>query len=165
MKLTSDIKRRIVNAVLNDVPKVDYTEQIAKIVKDVAFSLLPEEVKALPPEVRDIFTWQGYFTAFPGLTLYLFTDKDDILFDILIEKLKVNIEYQNLHGRGLAQGETLQTLRSEITQCLRTCTTDKQLRDKFPEFAKYLPEETKTETENLPVVQVVEHLKAAGWKE
>jgi len=77
-------------------------------------------------------------------------------------KVKSDKECGDLLAAHSEQRERLRNLKAELRGAISACNTDKQFRDKFPGFAKYLPEETKTA--NLPTVPIIERLKAAGWK-
>ena len=47
MKLTNIIRDAFVRSVMNDVPTVDYSEQIREVVTKEAVAQLPEKVRAL----------------------------------------------------------------------------------------------------------------------
>jgi phosphoglycolate phosphatase-like HAD superfamily hydrolase len=54
-------------------------------------------------------------------------------------------------------------VKAKVATAIKSCTTLKQLLDRFPEFTKYYP--TKEEpTKNLPaVIDLAKDLKALGW--
>jgi hypothetical protein len=54
-------------------------------------------------------------------------------------------------------------VQAKVSTAIKSCTTLKQLLDRFPEFTKYYP--TKEEpTKNLPaVIDLAKDLKALGW--
>lgn len=162
MRLTAKSKAALVEAVMGDVPKTDYHAQIEQIIKREAFALLPTEIRNLPTDLIKSFVHRGYFSPFVGLSVRLFCDKDEALFGILREKLRVDNGYKELCDKAVSQRETLRKIKTEVKQAIESCSTDKQVRGRYPEFAKYLP--TVNETPNLPTVTIIEHLKAAGWK-
>ena len=163
MRLTTKSRAALVEAVMSDVPKVDYHAQIEPIIKREAFALLPTEVQNLPTDLIKSFVHRGYFSPFIGLSVYVFCDRDEVLFGILREKLRADNAYKELCDKAAAQRETLRKIKTEVKQAIGSCSTDKQVRERYPEFAKYLP--TVSDVPNLPTVQIIEHLKAAGWKE
>ena len=163
MRLTAKSRAALVEAVMSDVPKTDYHAQIERIIKREAFALLPTEIQNLPTDLIKSFVHRGYFSPFIGLSVYVFCDKDEVLFGILREKLRADNVYKELCDKAVAQRETLRKIKTEVKQAIESCSTDKQIRERYPEFAKYLP--TVSDVPNLPTVPIIEHLKAAGWKE
>ena len=162
MRLTTKSKDALVEAVMSDIPKTDYHAQIEQIIKREAFALLPTEIQNLPTDLLNSFARRGYFSAFVGLSVCLFCDEHEILFGILREKLRADNVYKELCDKAVAQRDNLRKIKTEVRQAIESCSTDNQVRERYPEFAKYLP--TVNETPNLPTVPIIEHLKAAGWK-
>lgn len=163
MRLTTKNRAALVEAVMSDIPKVDYYSDIERVTQTEAFSLLPTEVRNLPADLIKSFVHRGYFSPFIGLSMRVFCDNDEVIFDILREKLRADNVYKELCDKAVSQRETLRKIKTEVKQAIESCSTDKQVRERYPEFAKYLP--TVNETPNLPTVPIIEHLKAAGWKE
>lgn len=163
MRLTKSLVIALVNSIIQDVPKKDYAAEYEKRVRQIAFEILPTEIQNLPKELFDRFI--DKFHHWPGVdgmsSFYL--RGDSLTQRILRDKLSLDKECEDLLDAHSEQRERLRELKVELKGAISACNTDKQFRDKFPEFAKYLPEETKTA--NLPTVPIVEHLKAAGWKE
>ena len=163
MRLTAKSRAALIEAIMSDVPKTDYHEQIEQIIKREAFALLPMEIQNLPTDLINAFVSRQYFMAFIGLSVWLFCDKDEVIFDILREKLQADNVYKELCDKAVSQRETLRKIKTEVKQAIESCSTYKQVRERYPEFAKYLP--TVSDVPNPPTVPVIEHLKAAGWKE
>lgn len=163
MRLTAKSRAALIEAIMSDVPKTDYHAQIEQIIKREAFALLPTEIQNLPTDLINAFVSRQYFTAFIGLSVWLFCDKDEVIFDILREKLRADNGYKELCDKAVSQRETLRKIKTEVRQAIESCSTDKQVRERYPEFAKYLPMVNRVL--NLPTVPIIEHLKAAGWKE
>ena len=162
MRLTAKSRAALIEAIMSDVPKTDYHEQIEQIIKREAFALLPMEIQNLPTDLINAFVSRQYFMAFIGLSVWLFCDKDEVIFDILREKLQADNVYKELCDKAVSQRETLRKIKTEVKQAIESCSTDKQARERYPEFAKYLP--TISDIPNLPTVPIIEHLKTAGWK-
>lgn len=163
MRLTTKSRAALVEAIMSDVPKVDYYSDLERIIRTEAFALLPTEVQNLPADLIKSFVHRGYFSPFTGLSVYVFCDKDEVIFGILREKLRADNVYKELCDKAVAQRGTLRKIKTEVKQAIESCSTDKQVRERYPEFAKYLP--TVSDVPNLPTVPIIEHLKAAGWKE
>ena len=166
-RLTNSQKDTLVRKIFEDVPNVDYLPELETIVKDTAFGLLPPEIRALPNDVFNAFI---EFTPFTGPHYHRISKASSMLlpygrgtmFPLLVENLKRNTRYCELTDLAEAQDNMLADLRREIKSAVYSCTTEKQLVERYPEFAKYLPKVA--ETVNLPTVPIVEHLKAAGWE-
>ena len=163
MRLTAKSRAALVEAIMSDVPKVDYHSDLERIIRTEAFALLPTEVQNLPTDLINAFVSRQYFTAFIGLSMYVFCDEHEVLFGILREKLRADNVYKELCNKAVAQRETLRKIKTEVKQAIESCNTDKQVWERYPEFAKYLPTVNET-TPNPPTVPIIEHLKAAGWK-
>lgn len=163
MRLTKSLIDLLVSKIIQDVPKTAYATAYEERVKALAFGLLPKEIRNLPNEILNSFVEKfHYWPGEDGISSF-YLKGDSVVEKTLRQKVKEDGLCTELRGKHVAQREKLRALKAELNAAFTACTTDKQFRDKFPEFAKYLPAET--ETKNLPVVQVVEHLKAAGWKE
>lgn len=163
MRLTISMKNSLVAAVFGDVPKVDYITEIEQIIRKTAFDVLPPEIQALPKDVFQAFiAFESYWEREIEQSFYLPTDNKEAAFEILRIRLKENSRFMELCRLHNTQKDSRYKIKIEIRQAINSCTTDKQLTDRYPEFAKYLP--TKNEISNLPTVPIVEHLRAAGWK-
>lgn len=164
MKLTVSMKNSLVASIFGDVPRVDYTAEIEQIIRKTAFGILPPEIRSLPKDTIDNFVVsEAYYRTEIAQSLYLPTGKERVTLKILNAQLKENSRFTELCALHNAQEEMLYGIRCEITKALNSCNTDKQLLARYPEFAKSLP--TQNEISNLPTVPIIEHLKAAGWKE
>ena len=159
MRLTIAMKEQLVALVMADVPAVDYRAPVESLVKSVALSLLPKEIQELPDDIRQRFV-KRIFYALPSVKS-ICVPGDDITFSALLAKLNEDAKFCNLLKLKKEQENKLSALREEVKQAIFSCNTEKQLLERYPEFAKYLP--TKNETTNLPTVPTIEHLKAAGW--
>ena len=161
MNLNKYDKEAFVNAVINDIPQVDYAEQIRKLTVDAAISHLPAVlVDAMKdPEVAEhIDKSYVYFGNMgmhvPGSNMYtaLNQDKD------FMEKMKP------LEDAREAQAAQIEAMRASIAGMINGCKTLKQAKERLPEFEKYLPAERDgTGVGNLPVANVVADLTKMGW--
>jgi len=166
-RLTNSQRDTLVRKILEDVPNVDYLPELETIVRDTAFGLLPPEIRALPKDVFnafvefDCFVGDHYHRIREASSMFLPSGKGS-LFPLLKAELGLHARYNELIALAEAQDNMLADLRREIKSAVYSCATEKQLTERYPEFAKYLPKVA--ETVNLPTVPIVEHLKAAGWK-
>lgn len=164
MKLTISMKNSLVAAIFGDVPKVYYAIEIEQIIRKTAFDVLSPEIRALPEDVfRAFVALESYWDPETEQCFCLPTDNRELTFKILRVRLKENPRFMELCALHNAQRDNRHGIEAEIRQAINSCNTDKQLLARYPEFAKYLP--TQKELSNLPTVPIIEHLKAAGWKE
>lgn len=156
MKLTKNLREAFVRAVMADVPKVDYREQLQKVVTDAAVALLPAPVatayKQFPEYIETRRVWAGAtYLSVPAA--------DEVVFPPEVEK-----EIARLEALNDAQEENRSALRTKLTAAANSVTTRKALADLLPEFEKYLPADDRTATLNLPAVaNVVADFVKAGW--
>lgn len=164
MRLTKSDKEAFVRAVMDDVPQVDYNEQVRSKLKAWGLESLPEEMRLLSKK------YPGYFESHyistpaycpsakvvcdPNWSCSGFQDREP-------EK------YAELAAIGVLEEEQQKTrdaLRRKITGLINECSTLKTAQQRLPEFVKYLPAERGvTGTVNLPVANVLAELTNLGW--
>ena len=149
MKLSQYTKEAIIRNIMNDVP-----EDKPKVTKEEVQTML---VNAMSPLVRKLYKTHPTALAnkyFSGYSWGMDFHADFIVGDADVEKLFAPFK---------AKTDARSALRVKVSQAIKSCTTAKQLADRYPEFAKYGP--TKDEpTKNLPaVIGLDTDLKALGW--
>lgn len=159
MKLTNIIRDAFVRSVMNDVPTVDYSEQIREVVTKEAVAQLPEKVRALynNSATKDYVAtfWHGGKLSnamIPGVNG--------------VFKLSANGQktIEAIEQKRAAQDAKNKELRSSVRAVAYSATTRKALADLLPEFAKYLPQDEAAAIKTLPVVaNVVSSFVKAGW--
>jgi hypothetical protein len=159
LRLTNYIRDAFVRAALDDVPRIDYDDQMEK-------KVLAHFVDQLPTKVR--FVWDD-----KALRPYVNTHYYHV------HSISLNVPGSEKHSRRLPQAleaelkelselDTQQTnrrneLKSKLRGVAYACTTRKALVDALPEFEKYLPPED-APTKNLPMLaNVVSDFVKAGW--
>lgn len=166
MRLTNDKRRAFVNAVIADVPKVDYKEQIRKLLLDAAVEMLPEPIRKIwdNPELRH-YLGSNYIYCFNVGVAYPRNIQCESDFPIgtihALDKLKVKAD---------EQVEKIEELKTKLTSLVNGCSTLKQLKLAVPELEKYMPADNQLSlshtNRSLPVVtNVIADLVKAGWKE
>lgn len=158
MKLTNTLRDAFVRAVMDDVPKTDYSELIRKEVQSDAVAQLPAKIAAIYKDkdlkgyIRTDNEWvDGQYVYVPTMGRYKQSETC---------KTKTK-EYEAAKNE---QDDKLSDLRSKIRGCAYACTTRKALAEMLPEFEKYLPEDEKAAIRTLPVVaNVVSDFVKAGW--
>jgi hypothetical protein len=144
MKMTMGMRDAIVGAIMLDIPRTDYTEQMRAVAMEWAISKMPPAVAAIyaktPEWIEKKHCWHSHREV-PSMSL-----------PALGEKAAV-------------QSARMGKLRHELTQTISAFSTVKKFTETFPELAKYAPAEAPP-TSNLPVPvsEVIRHLKGAGWK-
>jgi len=149
MKLNQYTKEAIILSIMNDVP-----ENKPKLTKDELQTML---LNAMSPAVRKIYHTHPKALVsryFSGYSWGMDFHADFIVGDADVEKLFAPFK---------AKTDARSAVKAKVSQAVKSCTTAKQLADRYPEFAKYGP--TKDEpTKNLPaVIGLDKDLKALGW--
>lgn len=158
MKLTNADRKAFVRAVMDDVPKLDYDKAARNLVEQEVKENLPPGLRIEYDEHKHYF-YDG-FVGLPGTlaNLHVHGALNYILSGPLRELLL------ELDKEKCAQTEKLKELEGKLTALIGSCSTLKQAQATLPEFVKYLPQERKPTTPNLPVVSnIVADLTRAGW--
>lgn len=164
MKLTKIDREAFVRAVMQDVPKVDYTEQARKLVLDDSIEQLPAQLRqfALNKDTNaflrtdSYWAYQGFQKSFTVFTArsgsFSLTKKSQAAFDKLAEQYK-------------AQKEQREALEQRVSAVIAGCSTLKMAKERLPEFEKYLPQDRgDSKTPNLPAIaNIVADLTKLGW--
>lgn len=163
MNLTKSDKEAFINAVIADIPTVDYDEQIGKAARDYAISLLPKEIKdarKANPAVDDYLDTQSVYIC--GINVYVI-GPGRVRSEINKNK-DLQERCQSLEQLSDAQQARVLEMSRSLRAVINTCRTLKQAKERLPEFEKYLPaERDKTGVTNLPVANVIADLTRLGW--
>lgn len=167
MKLTKFIREAFVSAAMNDVPTVDYTEQIRKEVMRASLAALPNHVRsvwmdeATRPYIKTIYRhYVGQSIAVPGIEGNRWGGLPDLPALLAVDELLID----NLVAQHKAQDEQIKALKAKLEATAASCTTRKQLADLLPEFEKYLPADAPAACKTLPAVaNIMSEFTKAGW--
>jgi hypothetical protein len=164
MRLTNTHRQAIVAAALDDVPTVDYREQLRDQAMKIALADLPADLKPI---------WKKYGTdAMDTREIYLGMPIDHP--DMWLRfpgvkgqcedtKKKIQEMARPLMDLEVAQKDRLKEMESKLKGVLAGISTVKQLKAQLPELAKYAPEEV-TKSDNLPALaNVMTDLTKLGW--
>lgn len=156
MKLTKNLREAFVRAVMADVPKVDYREQIQKVATTAAVAMLPSAVaaayKLFPEYIETRHVYVG------SMYVYVPAAESPVFSGDIKQELS---QLEALHE---AQEESRNALRTKLNAAANSVTTRKALAELLPEFEKYLPADERTATLNLPAVaNIVADFVQAGW--
>lgn len=161
MRLTNDIRDRIIRDIMADIPVVAHEDVMRKRAMEIAVSLLPADVLAVynGPNRHWIETGATFVCCvaykLPGLNDY----ESRKAREAAIEGDEVWAAAHQAHDE---QRENRKALMAALRVNLAGCSTRKQFVERFPELAKYAPQDTQA-TANLPATnELVERLQSAG---
>jgi len=156
MRLTNEMKRKIVTNVMAELPYVDYETQMRERFRALQLEYLKKQevFKDITwKDVTDNFISQSDYFLDMNFSKYLFpwvpAHKDTVMLDLRQKKS----EQSRKHA----------TLRSHLTGALESITTVKKLLEAYPEFEKHL--NLPPVTKQLPATNVIKELMEAGWHE
>lgn len=164
MKLTKVDKEAFVEAVLDDVPEVDYCGQAERMLRKWGVDALPaglQRYAASHPEYLAVV----YVYAPDGLNCLSMIAPPEWehrgLRNLHPDKYAV---LEALGEQALGQYRAREALKEKVAAMIETCSTLKVARERLPEFEKYLPADRDgSRLANLPVANTVADLMAAGW--
>lgn len=157
MRLTTRIRRAIIDAILADIPDSDLEDRFEKALNDMI-------VEQLPPVVAAIY-------ANPTTRHYIAMDRWHHFGVFMGHHIPRSVEvpadfeerYAELYAAKQAEDEARNELSAKVRAAVHSCSTSKQFLDRLPEFAKYLPKEA-ARTPNLPAIaNLTADLVKAGW--
>lgn len=163
MRLTNALRDRILSAVMADLPKVDYEEELRVFLQKDAKDKLPVELKnaiELNPTAEiylgDSFIHPFRCVGFGGVRVMNKHYAPDV---------SEGSEAKRIHDLHEKQRDQRNKLRAQIEGVLGQCKTTQDFVKVFPQFDGYIPKTEAAVITNLPAAQVVEEMIAAGWKQ
>ncbi|CAB5151251.1 hypothetical protein UFOVP148_31 [uncultured Caudovirales phage] len=167
MQLMNYMRDAFISAVMQDVPSVNHTEEIRKLVNQDLINQLPPDVKKVwnNPDLRAYVcsTYSSFGTS--KISVAHPTNEPD-RWNRPNPKLtdKAQEQLTKLDTEQVSQTKLRRELEAKIKAVAYACNTRKQLADALPEFQKYLPEDREKAMRALPVVaNVVTDFVKAGW--
>lgn len=165
MKLTNTIRDAFICSVMNDVPSVDYREQIRSAAVKAAVADMPPRIAAIWKD-KDLARWvktsKVSFEEVGGVCLP--TSADDYSDEKRAFTNRIKAQIVDLCAKAAEQRKNRRELEHKIRGAAYAYTTRKALANAMPEFAKYLPEDEAAANRSLPVVaNVVADFVKAGW--
>jgi hypothetical protein len=159
MRLTKYIRQAFVNAAMQDVPKVDYIEQVRKQVLKEFEDLMPPEVKVAYAKHPEWFNrGDYYYISGVGNSFAVPRPTNMRLPEDALARVN------NLVNLYKEQNKKLNELQDKLTAVAEGASTRKALVAALPEFEKYLPAEVETPVRSLPAIaNVVAEFTKAGW--
>lgn len=189
MQLNRAHRERIVTDIMADIPRKSYGGEIAKLVQEEAYKLMPAEVRAVydneetrPFLYRVLCSVSGpyaprighiYWTSTAGSQLFLNKWSWNVSNDLATKKLLENIQDRLTELLELSeqQHKARSAMQKKLNTMLRGIRTLKQAKTLLePELHKYLPSEPPkdpaqrdAQTSTALVPYVVANLREMGW--
>lgn len=163
MRLTKAFTR----AVIADIPKIDYHEQMQKLLQEqVLVNAPPEVLKLYRTAPQYLVQRMVHIEGFGG---YVYvrglpsSDDDDGHEQEWPPEVQVKLD--ELVKASAAQRHKLKEMENLLSRQLSVCRTVERARDLLPaELVKYLPQgDAPPPDRTVPAVDVVEKLKEMGW--
>ena len=160
MKLTNHLRDAFIRQAMNDVPNIDYAEQIRKAVMDDTIDTLPPKIKAIWKDAAlrewiktDWNNFGGVSVTTPAISRAGVKLSPGAA--TLVDELKALND---------AQKKQRKELEDKLRGCAYSVTTRKQLAELLPEFVRYMPKDEAAAIRTLPAVaNVVADFVKAGW--
>lgn len=173
MKLTKYHRQAFVNAVMQDVPSINYDELCQKVIEDDMLRVAPAElVRALQNKVvrpyilNGAACWSHKARQVDGSYIQAWTlDLSSItVFAGYEPSDKARVELENLFMAAAKQWLDRSRLKDKLQGAIDGCTTLEKAKKLLPEFVKYLPEEEDPPSKFVPVLTgLVDDLTKLGW--
>ena len=166
MKLTNAMRNCFIDAVMKDVPRIDYDEKIQSAAEKIAIPKLPLEIQKIwgksslkgfiKTETVSVSYKRNYFyVAVPFYADYNTMQSD----------LSESAEIKSLYDLSSEQSSSIFELRRKTKAAIYSVTTLKQALELMPEFESYLPKPNDAPTKYAPAViaNLAADLTKAGW--
>ena len=164
MRLSTSMRLAFVRAVMDDVPFVDYDEQVRELAQKTVDSYRPAAlVRALEidPSIQDWLNRDYQYIHKYQKSFCLVGSKQSL--DRLNADPNFTQAAQNLRKQQQAQLEQRSALETKLKASAQACQTRAQLAKALPEFEKYLPIEA-SNSKCLPALaNLMSDFMAAGW--
>lgn len=156
MRLTKTIRSAFVRAAMNDVPQIDYDEQIRKMLVDSVVAQMPPDLLKAYQKHPKMFNNEGHYVTGIGYVYYPCNG--------INPTPEVNRAVNELIAKKKTQSETRRALMDKLESTAESVTTRKALVNLLPEFEKYLPKEDEPASRQVPAIaNLVADFTKAGW--
>lgn len=165
MRLNQRDKDIIVSRIIDDVPVVNYTDQVHKLVREHFKAKLPPDVAKMlrdPKLAQHITKSQIWINGFPNVYVDGGFDRaGSNSYMYPPEEMEAQIEA--IRKLSVDQSDQIKSIKRKLETAFSAVNTRKQAAELFPEFEKYLPPE-EFRLRNLPITtDVIPALTEAGW--
>lgn len=169
MKLTNEMREKFIEAVMSELPCIDYLQLIEDVMQKDFYEGFPPEIKAIwdNPKLQKEFlpVSSGYQAANKHYMnentsghVYVYCGKTQALSE------KAKLQVSRLREEWTQQAEKREGLREKLSSVVKGVKTTQRLYEVLPEFEHHIPKE-KEPTTMLPIASdVVATFMKAGWK-
>lgn len=164
MRLSTSMRLAFVRAVMDDVPFVDYDEQVRELAQKTVDSYRPAAlVRALEidPSIQDWLNRDYQYIHKYQKSFCLVGAKPSL------DRLNADKDFTqaalNLRKQQQAQNEQRSALEAKLKASAQACQTRAQLAKALPEFEKYLPIEAGNSKCLPALANLMSDFMAAGW--
>lgn len=159
MRLNNLTRNAFVKAAIDDVPQVNYSEQIESLLLKDAVDQLPPKIRAIwkDRELQHFVTTFNYWHGMGVGNVALPGEKYEAS-DAVKDQIRHLLELKK------QQDEKISGLRQMLRSVAYGAQTCKQLIEQLPEFERYLPEREVTARDVPVIANLVAAFASAGWK-
>ena len=164
MRLSTSMRLAFVRAVMDDVPFVDYDEQLRQLAQKTVDGYRPAALVralALDPNIQDWLNRDYQYIHKYQKSFCLVGSKQSL------DRLNTDKDFvsaaQNLRKQQQAQLEQRSALETKLKASAQACQTRAQLAKALPEFEKYLPIEAGNSKCLPALANLMSDFMAAGW--
>lgn len=155
MRLTNDIRDKITQNIIKEIPGVDNQSEIDKLVKEDSIAQLPKGLQDLISKDAGILNYLQIDNLWEPFHCVAF-NREYKPSDEFTKKIKV------LYDERKDSRLKVRNAKRQIGGVLQTITTVEKLIKEIPEFERHIPDTSKP-LENLPVTKLIADLLVAGW--
>lgn len=163
MRLNNTIRDRIIDSILEDLPREDYVGAAKTLVEYEAFVQLSNA----HPELISTYKNNRHLLAERYATITFGCSALISYADFKMHR-ELKDQVQDLVDKEAEQYRQRRDYRCQLTALFSNVNTVKSALEKFPEFGAYIRKSVGAEPEplkNLPATQeLINNLKLAGWK-
>jgi hypothetical protein len=164
-RLTVYQRSAFVRAVLDDVPVIDYDEQVRSIMQKWALSKMTPKARALYKEDPSWINTTSIDMPGSLLQACVYTN---LGYGELRSAAKADAELwtsiEDLASKKSSDSDSRDKLRNQVRAAIVSCSTVKAAHERMPEFVKYLPLGSAPVDRTVPVIaNLVSDLTKAGW--
>lgn len=158
MRLTKTIKDEIIDAIMDDVPKVDYDTLIQDTAIKEGLKTVPPEIMRLKDKYPEWIKGEKYFYVPNFRSLCILHNSDSKSIEITKGIIAPLVKKYN---EQIAERKAMQ---AKLEASFASITTDTKFAELFPDFVKYMPSEAKPATGfAVATTEVLDGLKKLGW--
>jgi hypothetical protein len=163
VRLNKADRQTIINAIVDDIPTIDYKEQMRVKIQKAAYEALPQEVKVINDNHGlKLYLAESYTYIGRGFGSVYHTNTQFKLEGALCEEIYAMCDKAD------EQAKQLRSLQAQLLGVFDTVRTYEQAKVKLPEFEKYISMVEKSNghvapTENLPVANILSKMMELGW--